>query len=100
MKTIFESVSSDPVDHWKMAIKSKLAVILSLYIQDQKLTQSEAAQILGVTQPRISNLVNARIDKFSIDMLIDMLIRIGYAPKIDFNAKNRSTPISVTMMKK
>lgn len=100
MKTIFENVSSDPVDQWKMAIKSKLAIILSLYIQDQQLTQSEAANILGVTQPRISNLVNARIDKFSIDMLIDMLIRIGYLPKIGFNSKDSSAPISINMVKK
>ena len=100
MKTIFENVSSDPVDHWKMAIKSKLAIILALHIQDQQWTQSEAAEVLGVTQPRISNLVNARIDKFSIDMLMDMLIKIGYLPKIGFNSQDCSAPISISMVKK
>ncbi len=44
-------------------------------IQDQGLTQAKAAELLGVTQPRISNLVRGRIELFSIDSLVDMLAR-------------------------
>ncbi|MBM4121312.1 MAG: helix-turn-helix domain-containing protein [Nitrospira sp.] len=39
--------------------------------------QAEAAKVLGVTQPRISDLVRGRIDLFSVDSLIDMLARLG-----------------------
>lgn len=42
-----------------------------------ELTQSEAAQLLGVTQPRISDLVRGKIGRFSVDTLIAMLGKAG-----------------------
>jgi len=44
---------------------------------DHDFTQAEAARILGVTQPRVSDLVCGKIDLFSIDMLVNMLAKIG-----------------------
>ena len=38
-----------------------------------QLTQTQAAKLLGVTQPRISDLTRGRIDRFSVDTLIAML---------------------------
>jgi predicted XRE-type DNA-binding protein len=60
-----------------------LLVRADLLIQAQKtltskgLTQAEAARVLGVTQPRVSDLLRGRIDLFSTDALIDMLARLG-----------------------
>jgi predicted XRE-type DNA-binding protein len=42
-----------------------------------KLTQTQAAKLLGVTQPRVSDLTRGRIDRFSVDTLIAMLGRVG-----------------------
>jgi predicted XRE-type DNA-binding protein len=42
-----------------------------------ELTQSEAAQLLRVTQPRISDLMRGKIGRFSVDTLIAMLGRAG-----------------------
>jgi predicted XRE-type DNA-binding protein len=39
--------------------------------------QAEAARIMGVSQPRVSDLLRGRIDLFSSDTLIDMLARLG-----------------------
>lgn len=41
------------------------------------LKQTEAAEILGVTRPRVSDLVNRKTVKFTIDALVDMLARAG-----------------------
>ena len=41
------------------------------------MSQAEAAKLMGVTQPRISDLVRGKIDLFSIDMLINMLSAAG-----------------------
>ncbi len=43
------------------------------------MTQKYAAKRLGVTQPRISNLIHGKIDLFSIDRLLDMLERAGFS---------------------
>ena len=65
----------DEAEH--LRIRSTLMIAVRTLIEDRGLTQGEAAKLLGVTQPRISNLVRGRIDLFSIDTLIDMLARAG-----------------------
>lgn len=50
---------------------------LSQWIDKKKLKQADAAQILGVTRPRVSDVINKKSVKFSIDSLIDMLPRTG-----------------------
>ncbi len=46
-------------------------------IESRDLTQSEAAKLFGVTQPRISDLARGRIERFSVDGLVGMLGRAG-----------------------
>ena len=50
---------------------------LSKLIEARGLTQAQAARLLGVTQPRISDLVRGKIDRLSVDSLIEMLGRTG-----------------------
>jgi len=50
---------------------------LTKLIETRGLTQASAAKLLGVTQPRISDLMRGKIDRFSIDTLIEMLGRAG-----------------------
>ena len=52
-------------------------VELTEQIRREGLTQKETAATLGVSQPRISDLMRGRIDLFSIDTLIAMLSRVG-----------------------
>ena len=50
---------------------------LSKVIEGRRLTQAQAATLFGVTQPRISDLVRGKIDRFSIDTLVAMLGHAG-----------------------
>ena len=61
----------------KLAIKESLMTELAEWIDENKLKQAEAAQILGVTRPRVSDVVNRKTIKFTIDALVDMLARTG-----------------------
>jgi predicted XRE-type DNA-binding protein len=54
-----------------------LASVVRDVMKRRKLTQSRAATLFGVTQPRISDLTRNKLERFSIDMLIDMLTRAG-----------------------
>jgi predicted XRE-type DNA-binding protein len=51
-------------------------------IESRRLKQAEAARILRVTQPRVSDLLRGRIDLFSTDSLIDMLARLGVSVRL------------------
>lgn len=42
------------------------------------LTQEQAAKLMGVTRPRISDVIRGKIDKFTIDALVDMLAKAGH----------------------
>ena len=52
--------------------------MLSRLIESKQWTQAQAAEQLGVKQSRISDLVNAKIEKFTIDALFDMLDKLGF----------------------
>ena len=60
-----------------LRIRSDLLIELQKTIGKRHLKQVEAARLLGVTQPRVSDLMRGRIDLFSTDTLIDMLARLG-----------------------
>lgn len=61
----------------KLSIKYSLMTELAVWIEVRNLKQSEAAEILGVTRPRVSDLINKKAVKFTIDSLVDMLARTG-----------------------
>lgn len=61
----------------KLAIKNSLMNELADWISQKNLKQAEAAEILGVTRPRVSDVMNKKTIKFTIDALVDMLARTG-----------------------
>ena len=57
--------------------KADLMSQLGEWIKAQHLTQADAARLLQVTRPRVSDLMRGKLGKFSIDALVDMLERTG-----------------------
>lgn len=68
-----------------LKVRAMLMVELEKYIRANHLTQKQAADRLGVTQPRISDLTRGKIDLFSVDTLITMLTHAGL--KVDVRVK-------------
>lgn len=66
---------SEEAEH--LAIRSDLLIQIEKVLRTRSLKQAEAAKILRVSQPRVSDLLRGRIDLFSTDTLIDMLARLG-----------------------
>jgi len=60
-----------------LIIRASLMRSIEQYIDQRKLSQSKAAEKFGVSQPRISDLLNGKINRFSIDQLIKMHERVG-----------------------
>jgi predicted XRE-type DNA-binding protein len=57
--------------------RSALAIALTAMIKQRGLTQAEAAKRLGVTQPRVSDLMRGKLDLFSLDTLVNMVASAG-----------------------
>lgn len=60
-----------------MRARSLLMSAVITHIEKNGLTQAQAARLLGVTQPRISDLMRGKIDLFSLDTLVNMLAAAG-----------------------
>jgi len=74
---VFRDLGFSPEEAEYLKIRSNLMIRLSKLIEARGLTQAEAANLFGITQPRVSDLVRGKIDRFSIDTLIAMLGHAG-----------------------
>jgi predicted XRE-type DNA-binding protein len=67
-----------PQDAASLKARAEVAHALIEELQRRELTQARAATLLGVTQPRISDLIRGRLDLFSLDTLVEMAGRAGF----------------------
>ncbi len=74
---VFADLDLDPAEAAILQMRARLISDLRLYIQSSGMTQTEAAQQLGVTQSRVSDLMRGKWEKFSLEMLITLEARAG-----------------------
>lgn len=91
-----ELITEDPAELVAVSLKSKLSMVILKKIAEDGLTQKQAAKVMQVTQPRVSNLKSGRLSKFSIDMLIAMAVRIGLDADVGYDGLHR---ISLSIIK-
>lgn len=70
----------------KLKIKSGLTIEITKAIRERGLTQAEAAQRMGLTQPKVSALQRGEFSNFSERKLMDCLNRLGYDIEIRVHA--------------
>ena len=85
-RNVFRDLGFDVDESENLRIRSDLMIELSELIHNKGWTQAKAAQLMGVSQPRISDLVRGKIDRFSIDSLIAMLGSAGVRVRITTTA--------------
>jgi predicted XRE-type DNA-binding protein len=74
---VFRDLGFSKPEAENLKIRTDLMIRLNKVIEGRRLTQAQAATLFGVTQPRISDLVRGKIDRFSIDTLVAMLGHAG-----------------------
>ncbi len=74
---VFDALEDDPSVAENLKIRAQLMHELRDHIASERLTQIRAAELFGVDQPRVRDLVRGKIDKFTIDMLVSMLTKAG-----------------------
>jgi predicted XRE-type DNA-binding protein len=86
---VFRDLGFSPKEAEILRLRAELMAELKHLIESRELTQRSAAKLLGVTQPRISDLVRGKIDMFSIETLIDMLARAGVRVRLRLAQSDR-----------
>ena len=79
---VFRDVGFSKEESEHLLVRADLLIQVQRLIASRRLKQAEAAKVLRVTQPRVSDLLRGRIDLFSTDALIDMLARLGVGVRL------------------
>jgi phage-related protein/predicted XRE-type DNA-binding protein len=74
---VWDAIEDTPAQAENMKLRSALIMALKDHIARTGLSQSEAAKLLGVTQPRISDLMRGKIELFGLDTLVNMIGAAG-----------------------
>jgi predicted XRE-type DNA-binding protein len=75
--SVWDALENSPAEATNMKARAGLMIAIRDAVDGWKLTQAKAAKRLGVTQPRMNDLLRGRIDKFSLDALMILATQAG-----------------------
>ncbi len=74
---VFLELGFSPEDAAILQMRSEIMADLRKFIKNKKLTQAKAAEILSISQSRVSDLIRGKREKFSLEMLIAFVTKAG-----------------------
>jgi len=75
--SVWDAIEDTPEEAENMKLRSGVMVVLKDHLARTGLSQSQAAKLFGVTQPRVSDLMRGKINLFSLDALVNMASAAG-----------------------
>ena len=75
--SVWDAIEETREDAELMKLRARLMMALQDRISHQNVSEAQTARALGVTQPRLSNLMRGRITLFPVESLVGMLTRLG-----------------------
>jgi predicted XRE-type DNA-binding protein len=75
--SVWDAIEDTPEEAENMKLRSALMLALKDHLNRAAMGQAEAARLLGVTQPRISDLMRGKINLFGLDALVNMATAAG-----------------------
>ncbi|MCE1226236.1 MAG: XRE family transcriptional regulator [Geobacteraceae bacterium] len=81
--SVWDAIEDTPTEAENMKLRSTLMMTLKNHIVSTGLSQVEAAKLLSVTQPRLSDLMRGKINLFAIDTLVNMAAAAGLFVEIN-----------------
>ena len=81
--SVWDAIESSPAQAANMKARSDMMLAIRDTVESWKVTQATAAKRLGLTQPRMNDLVRGRVAKFSLDALINLATRAGLSIRVE-----------------
>ena len=75
--SVWDAIEDTPEEAENMRLRSVLMTALKNHLTHSGMSQAEAARLLGVTQPRVSDLMRGKINLFGLDALVNMATAAG-----------------------
>ncbi len=80
---VWDALEDTPAEAANMTLRSRLLIAIEQRVTEWKVTQAVAARRLGITQPRLNDLLRGKITKFSVDTLIELAAKAGLEVKVE-----------------
>lgn len=80
--SIWDAIEDTPQQAASMRARSELMMALQSWVKVTGTTQTDAARLFCITQPRMSDLMRGKINLFSLDTLMDMATAAGLEPHV------------------
>ena len=74
---VFHDLGFGEAEAENLKLRSELMMRVEKFVKQSGMTQAEAAQVIGITQPRLNQLLKGKIQLFSLDALVNMLAQAG-----------------------
>lgn len=87
-ESIWDAISDTPEEAANMRLRSKLMTVMTERIRGWDVSQAEAGRRLGLTQPRVNDLLKGKIDKFSLDALVNLSARAHLRVDLQWEEEN------------
>jgi predicted XRE-type DNA-binding protein len=85
-ESVWDALEDTPMEAENMKLRSSLMIAIADTVSAWQVTQVEAARRLGVTQPRLNDLLRGRVDKFSLDALVALAAPAGFAVHLEIRS--------------
>ena len=82
-ESVWDALENTPTEAENMKLSSSLMIAISEAVSGWRVTQAAAASRLGVTQPRLNDLLRGRVGKLSLDALVALAARAGLAVNLE-----------------
>ena len=76
--SVFDALADTPAEAANMTARADLLLAIRERVRAWSLTQEEAAARLGLTRPRLNDLMRGKLDKFSLDALVNIAAAAGF----------------------
>ncbi|MFZ1102959.1 MAG: XRE family transcriptional regulator [Hyphomicrobiaceae bacterium] len=83
---VWDAIEDSPEEAATMTMRSNVMIAIKDEVRRWNTTQANAARRLAITQPRLNDLLNGKINKFSLDALLTLATRAGLKVKIDIRS--------------
>jgi len=83
---VWDALTDSPAEAAIMTMRSDLMIAIQQRVRGWNHSQADAARRLGITQPRLNDLLRSKIDKFSLDMLVGLAGQAGISVRLEIAA--------------
>ncbi len=82
-ENVWQALEVSPAEAANMSMRASLLIAIEQKVKSWKVTQSEAARRLKISQPRLNDLLRGRIGNFSLDALIALAAEAGLSVRLE-----------------